>query len=92
MENEQPIRHCRNCDAPLPEQAVYCTQCSQKDHDGRYSFSEMMAELFTTVLNIDSIAIRTARALAIPGKLTQDYFDGKHIRYYRPIKLFFYTG
>ncbi len=92
MENETPIQHCRNCDFPLPETANFCPNCSQKNHDGRLTFRKLVAETMSTVLNIDNQTYSTLKALAIPGKLTTDYFAGKHIRYYRPIRLFFFTG
>lgn len=51
-----------------------------------------MTETLATVLNIDNQAFSTVKNLAFPGKLTVDYFQGKHIRYYRPIRLFFFSG
>lgn len=92
MENETPVQLCRNCEYPLPEGARFCPQCGQKNHDGRLTFKELVTETVATVLNIDNQAISTVKNLALPGKLTVDYFKGKHIRYYRPIRLFFFSG
>lgn len=93
MQDEiQPTAHCRNCEAPLPEDAKYCPYCSQKNHDGRLGFREFMAEFVATLFNIDNRIFSTLRAIVVPGKLTLDYFEGKHIRYYHPLRLFLVTG
>lgn len=93
MQDETPIEHyCRNCEAPLPEEARFCPNCSQKNHDGRLSFREFMAEFVATLFNIDNRIFSTLRAMVIPGKLSGDYFNGKHIRYYHPLRLFLVTG
>lgn len=87
-----PIQHCRNCDTPLPEGARFCPQCSQKNHDGRLTFGEMVSETVATLFNLDNRIFSTLRAILIPGKLTTEYFEGKHIRYYHPLRLFLFTG
>lgn len=92
MENETPAQLCRNCDHPLPDRAKYCPNCGQKNHDGRLTVKELGAEMVSTVFNIDNQSFSTLKNLALPGKLTVDYFNGKHIRYYRPIRLFFFSG
>jgi len=51
-----------------------------------------MKELMETVFNIDSKFFRTIGGLLIPGKLTEAYFEGKHERYVRPLRLFFITA
>ncbi|MBI5916463.1 MAG: DUF3667 domain-containing protein [Bacteroidetes bacterium] len=88
MENKTPILHCRNCQHPLTEPARYCPNCGQKNHDGRLTFREMMEESVVTIFNFDNRIFSTLKALAIPGKLTVDYFNGIHIRYYHPVRLF----
>lgn len=92
MDIEQPTQHCRNCGFPLPEGARYCPQCSQKNHDGRLSFREMVSETIATIFNLDNRIFNTLKTLAVPGKLTVDYFAGKHVRYYHPVRLFLVAG
>lgn len=91
MENETTTQNCRNCGHPLPEGANYCPQCSQKNHDGRLSFREMAVEMVSTIFNLDNKIFRSFLALLVPGKLTVDYFEGKHVRYYHPLRLFLFT-
>lgn len=92
MENETTTQNCRNCGHPLPEGAKYCPQCSQKNHDGRLRFREMAVEMVSTIFNLDNKIFRSFLALLVPGKLTVDYFEGKHVRYYHPLRLFLFTG
>ena len=93
MEN-QPAnrRYCRNCYHPMPERGIYCPHCSQKYHDGRVPFREMLADLVEAVFNFDSRIFRTVGAMFVPGKLTVEYFKGKHTKYVRPMRLFFVMG
>ncbi|MCF8243555.1 MAG: DUF3667 domain-containing protein [Saprospiraceae bacterium] len=92
MENETPVQICRNCQSPLPEGAKFCPICSQRNHDGRVTFREFIAGALENLLNLDNRIFSTLKALLIPGKLTVDYFEGKHVRYYHPLRLFFVTG
>lgn len=92
MENESPIHNCRNCGFPLPEGAHFCPACSQRNHDGRLTLREFLSEMMSSLLNLDNRIFRTMGALAIPGKLTENYFEGKHIRFYHPVRLFLLSG
>ncbi|MCB0517722.1 MAG: DUF3667 domain-containing protein [Lewinellaceae bacterium] len=85
---ENIAENCRNCHHPLPEGAKYCPACGQKNTDGRLTFREMAVEFVDTLFNLDNRIFSTLGAMAIPGKLTQSYFEGKHIRYYHPVRLF----
>ncbi len=51
-----------------------------------------MAEIAGNLFNLDNRIFRTLKALAIPGKLSEDYFEGKHVRYYHPVRLFLVAG
>ncbi len=90
--SEHEGRYCRNCYHPMPERGIYCPNCSQKYHDGRVPFREMLADLVEAIFNFDSRVFRTVGAMFVPGKLTVEYFKGKHIKYVRPMRLFFLMG
>jgi hypothetical protein len=81
-------KHCLNCNAPLPDDAVYCPQCGQKDKDTRVSFFKIVREAVVTLLNLDSALFRTLPNLLIPGKLTLEFFKGRQKRYMNPVRLF----
>ncbi len=79
---------CLNCHAELSEAARYCHQCGQKNFDGRISLKEFINHFFENVFNLDSRIFQTITKLCIPGKLTIEYFKGKHRTYYHPIRLY----
>lgn len=81
-------QYCLNCHYPLPEQAAYCHKCSQKVTDGRITFGEMLSEFAGAVFNFDSRFFQTVGALFIPGKLTTEYFKGRHRRFVHPLRVF----
>jgi hypothetical protein len=85
---ENPTERCRNCQHPLPERARFCPACGQKNTDGRLTFQEMASEFVGTLFNLDNRIFSTLGALAVPGRLTQRFFEGKHVRYYHPLRLF----
>lgn len=81
---------CFNCSAPKESaDAVFCAYCGQKHGTGRIALGDIARELVSNIFNLDSKTIRTAAALFYPGKLTVEYFKGKHKMYSHPIRLFF---
>ena len=85
-------QYCRNCGHEMPNKAFFCPNCGQRNTDGRVSFRELTAYFLSNLLNLDGSIFQTLGALAIPGKLTNDFFEGKHIRYYHPVRLFILSG
>ncbi len=91
MEQSQqvpPPSLCLNCKQPLPEDASYCPACSQKCTTGRVTVLELVYEFFQSIFNFDSKIFKTLAALAMPGKLTVEYFKGRHKSYLHPVRLF----
>ncbi|MEM8526090.1 MAG: DUF3667 domain-containing protein [Bacteroidota bacterium] len=87
-ENEQLNKHCLNCQQALAADAKYCHNCGQKVTDGRVTMKELFREFLDSVFNIDTKFFRTIGNLFIPGKLTVEYFRGKHKYFLQPIRLF----
>ncbi len=83
---------CRNCKAELPHNAFFCPICGQRNTDGRITFRELVAHFLSNLLNFDGRIFQTMGALAVPGKLTKSFFEGKQIRYYHPVRLFILSG
>jgi len=48
----------------------------------------MMSEFSSTLFNLDSRFFKTVGALFLPGKLTEEYFKGRHRRYLHPLRVF----
>lgn len=90
---EQPKGNiCKNCESPLPPNAKFCSNCSQKNTDGRFTFRELMENFVDSIFSLDTRIFHTLGALAIPGKLTESFFKGQHVRYYHPVRLFILSG
>ncbi len=85
-------KFCRNCSYPISDSAKYCSMCSQKNTDGRVPVSVFIKDFFANLFNIDSKLFLTFFAVFIPGKLTVEYFSGKHKSYASPVRLFLYAG
>ena len=88
MENQT----CRNCNSSLPDNAIYCPTCSQKNTTGKISAWIVIKEFFANHFNLESKTPRTVAHLFIPGKLTKEYFKGRHKSYIHPMQLFFVLG
>lgn len=82
------LHYCPNCRFPFEKRASYCANCGQKRTDGRITFREMMNEFSDAVFNFDSKIFKTIFALFVPGKLTNEYFSGKHRSYVHPLRVF----
>lgn len=83
---------CRNCNAPIGEAYKYCPQCSQKNTTGKESIGTFISEFISTTFNLDSKIFQSIAGLFIPGKLTKEYFLGKHKSYYHPLRFFLVVG
>lgn len=84
-----PICYCRNCHLQLPEVSVsYCPHCGQKNTDGRVPAWLVLREKFADLIQLDSRTFRTLASLIVPGKLTVEYFKGRHQRFLSPLRLF----
>jgi len=83
---------CQNCNTKNELPFNYCPNCGQKNTDGKITFSELWSEFQDSVLNIESRTWRTFKNLFIPGRLTLEYFSGKHRRYVHPLRLLIVTS
>jgi len=83
---------CLNCNAKNELPFKFCSNCGQKNTDGKITFSELWSEFKNAVLNIESRTWSTFKHLFIPGKLTLDYFSGKHRQYVHPLRLLLVTS
>ncbi len=82
------LKTCPNCEAIIPEQAVYCQVCGQKYTDGKIPLLDILRDFVEAVFNIDSSAYRTLWAIFVPGRLTTEFFRGRHKKFAPPLRLF----
>ena len=78
---------CRNCNIENESPFQYCPNCGQKNTDGKITFSELWSEFQDAAFNIDSRTWGTLKNIFTPGKLTLEYFSGKHRQYVHPLRL-----
>ncbi len=84
--------NCFNCNHPIAAEEIYCANCGQKHHDGKYSVGEVITEFISANFNLDAKIFQTLLGLFRPGFLTTQYFKGIHKRYYKPVRLFLVLG
>ena len=87
----EPSQDCRNCGDLMPEQANYCPSCSQRNTTGKINVFEFLKEALSNLFNIDTKFFRTLFGFVFPGRLTNEFFKGKHQSFASPIRLFFVT-
>lgn len=90
--NIEDIKHCHNCGAALAQEDKFCSACGQKYQTGPVTLWQLIKEFFASLLNLDSQLFNTLRAMVVPGKLTTEYFKGRHKRYVHPARLFLFTA
>ncbi len=86
MNTENTI--CRNCQTEMPQDSLYCPKCSQKNTDGRIPIFSFVKDLLENIFSLDSKLFKTSLGLFIPGKLTNEFFQGKHKSFATPSRLF----
>lgn len=91
-QSNQDRRYCPNCYYPMGEDAAFCGHCGQKYTTGKVKLGALLRDFIESVLNIDSKIFRTIGALFSPGKLTNEYFKGRHKDYIAPLRIFFFMA
>jgi hypothetical protein len=89
-ERSAPTATCLNCDAPLV--GSYCAACGQRAIDLTAHTWHVVKEGLADATDVDGRAVRTARALVSPGRLTIDFLGGRRTPYLGPVKLFLFAG
>ena len=83
--------HCLNCGEPTPDQ--FCARCGQKNTQYLVSFRELVEELISELLQLDSRIGRTiVPFLFQPGKLTNEFAAGRRVKYSSPLRLYLLTS
>jgi len=82
------VSNCRNCEHSIASEMQFCPHCGQKNTDGKVRVWSFLTVFINQVFNIESKLFKTMRDLFIPGKLTVEYFKGKHKTYFHPLRFF----
>jgi hypothetical protein len=84
--------YCLNCHYPTAELDSFCPNCGQKNTDGKTTMHDLWHEFVHSWLHIDGKIFNTLFAVFNPGKLTEQFFKGRHKRYVHPVQLLFVIG
>ena len=92
MPPDESVTHrCANCLTPLT--GPFCAQCGQHVADYHRSVWRFVADFFDNVFCWDNKVLRTfGPLLKRPGWLTQEFMDGRRVRYVHPLRLFLFTS
>ena len=82
------IVSCRNCGKALPPNSHFCPNCSQKFTTGKIKFKDFILELIDNFFSLDARWFNTLKYIFWPGKLTKEFFLGRHRSYIHPIRIF----
>ena len=85
-------KRCPNCDTWMSEEGEYCPGCGQRFTTGKVTVKELFQDAFEAIFNFESRAYKTFFHLFVPGRLTNEYFKGRHRRYITPLRLFLLTA
>lgn len=79
---------CANCGTAL--QGEFCCVCGQSIHSSLKSLHGMLEESLEVAFHLDGRFVHTLPPLLLnPGFLTQEYFNGRRVRYIAPFRLMF---
>ncbi len=82
---------CANCGTTLL--GPHCYACGQPVKGMVRHLSSILSDIVDTILNIDSRIFRTILPLYFrPGYLTNEYFEGRRVRYVTPFRLYFFLS
>lgn len=83
--------HCLNCGAPLL--GSYCSQCGQKDLPRRQAIGDMPVNFIGSFFSFESKFFKTFGTLLVkPGKIINEYNEGKRERYYHPARMYVFLS
>ena len=90
MEYMEYIVFCQNCGEELAIATKYCPFCGQKKIQKEdYTFKRLLKESIFDSLHIDAKLFNSIFPLLFrPGYLTKQWLAGKHVRYFKPFKMF----
>lgn len=84
---QPPQPRCANCGASLLGE--HCHACGQPVRGLVRHFSSILGDFVDSVFNVDSRILRTLGPLFFrPGRLSNEYFAGRRVRYVSPVRLF----
>lgn len=85
--------HCLNCNYPFFGHEKFCPECGQKNKKKKITFGNFVSEIFAGFFSWDTKFWRTILPLLVkPGRVTDDYINGKRARYVNPFRFYITTS
>ena len=86
-------RICKNCGTTLQEEFKFCPNCGQEHKERVVHFKQFILDFLGDYFTFDSLIIRSVRPLIFkPGFLTNEFIEGRRVRYIPPLRLFIYNS
>jgi len=86
-----PSRPCPNCGTTVDD--LFCGHCGQRNATRLVSVRNMLMDALEDQLSVNSALPRTLAGLLFrPGFLTQEYVEGRIVRYIAPFRLYLVTS
>lgn len=84
---------CPNCGFDLLKDENYCPDCGQKNTDLNLSLLEIIKDFSGDYFTFDSKLFNTMGPLLIkPGKVPEDYIEGKRVSHIPPLRVFIFLS
>ncbi|MDJ1478938.1 DUF3667 domain-containing protein [Cytophagaceae bacterium YF14B1] len=84
---------CPNCQHILSEADNFCAQCGQENTTKVISFGTLIYEVVSDFVSWDSRWFQTVVPFLFkPGHLTNEFINGKRMRYMPPLRLYFFIS
>lgn len=80
---------CTNCGKKMSRKGNFCPHCGQRRFDGRVRLRDLIGKFLHGITHLDNRLIRTGALLLAPGRVTQQYFQGRIKRFAHPVQFFF---
>ena len=82
---------CKNC--AVTRTGQYCWNCGQRARSRVITLWELSRDLIGDVFELDSRLWRSLLPLLFrPGQLTEDYLEGRRVRYVPPFRMYLVLG
>ncbi|MET2985934.1 DUF3667 domain-containing protein [Aureibaculum conchae] len=83
---------CLNCKQPISDKDNFCSNCGQVNDELPLSIKQFISEFFSGFFSFDTRFFKTFLPLLFkPGKVTNDYVEGKRRRYVNPFQLYLHV-
>ncbi len=85
---------CPNCAKPFAdEQQNYCAYCGQENHTHKLPVGHFVLELIESLTHFDTKFFQTFKDLVWkPGLVIKNYNDDKRVRYFPPVRIYFFMS